>query len=84
MTGMNGWQGARDAALEREAQLTAEKAQLKAGLGTALEQKVLLDTQLAAALSEQQALRSQVRTGSAVFCCTNSDMAHSYATNQSG
>ena len=58
--GVNKWQGARDAALEREAQLTTEKAQLKSGLGTALEQKALLDTQLATALSEQQALRSQV------------------------
>lgn len=66
---LHGWQGARDAALEREAQLTAEKAQLKAGLGTALEQKALLDTQLATALSEQQTLRSQVRSGSALFFC---------------
>ncbi len=65
---MNKWQGARDAALEREAQLTTEKAQLKTGLGTALEQKALLETQLATALSEQQALRSQVCTGVPIFC----------------
>lgn len=54
-------QGARDAALEREAQLAAEKAQLKSGLGTALEQKALVESQLAAAHSEQHSLRSQVR-----------------------
>lgn len=56
-----GGQGARDAALEREAQLAAEKARLKAGLGTALEQKALVESQLAAALAEQHALRCQVR-----------------------
>ncbi|EIE25440.1 hypothetical protein COCSUDRAFT_61657 [Coccomyxa subellipsoidea C-169] len=58
-------QGARDAALEREAQLAAEKAQLKSGLGTALEQKALVESQLAAAHSEQHSLRSQVEAAEA-------------------
>lgn len=53
-------QTARDAALEREAQLTAEKTQLKAALGTALEQKALVDSQLAAAASEHQQVQALV------------------------
>ena len=57
-----GLQGARNAALEREAALAAEKTHLKAALGTALEQKALADAQLAAALVERQHLASQART----------------------
>lgn len=55
-------QGARDAGLEREAALEAEKAQLKAGLGGALEQRQAAEAQLASLAAQQQALRQAVGT----------------------
>ncbi len=55
-------QSARDAALEREAALEAEKAQLKAGLGGALEQRQALEAQLGTLAAQQQSLRQSVRT----------------------
>ena len=54
-------QSARDATLEREAALEAEKAQLKAGLGGALEQRQALEAQLGALAAQQQSLRQSVR-----------------------
>ena len=53
-------QSARDAALEREAALEAEKAQLKAGLGGALEQRQALEAQLAALAQQHNSLRQAV------------------------
>lgn len=53
-------QSARDAALEREAALEAEKAQLKAGLGGALEQRQALEAQLAALAQQHNSLRRAV------------------------
>jgi len=53
-------QSARDAALESTAALEAEKAQLKAGLGGALEQRQALEAQLAALAAQQQSLRQAV------------------------
>ena len=49
-------QRARDAALESAAALEAEKAQLKAGLGGALEQRQALESQLAALTAKQHSL----------------------------
>ncbi len=54
-------QSARDAALEREAALEAEKGQLKAGLGGALEQRQALEAQLAALAQQHNSLRQAVR-----------------------
>lgn len=53
-------QSARDAALEREAALEAEKAQLKAGLGGALEQRQALEAQLAALAQQHNSSRQAV------------------------
>ena len=61
-------QSARDAALEREAALEAEKAQLKAGLGGALEQRQALEAQLGALAAQQQSLRQTVRTLHSAAC----------------
>ena len=47
--------------MEREAALEAEKAQLKAGLGGALEQRQALEAQLGALAAQQQSLRQAVR-----------------------
>ena len=55
-------QGARDAALESAAALEVEKAQLKAGLGGALEQRQALEAQLAALSAKQQSLCQAVRS----------------------
>ena len=57
-------QSVRDAALEAAAALEAEKAQLKAGLGGALEQRQALEAQLAALSAQQQSLRQAVRSRS--------------------
>lgn len=54
-------QSARDAALEREAALETEKAQLKAGLGGALEQRQALEAQLATLAQQHNSLRQAVR-----------------------
>lgn len=54
-------QRARDAALEGVAALEAEKAQLKAGLGGALEQRQALEAQLAALTAKQHSLCQAVR-----------------------
>ena len=55
-------QSARDAALESAAALEAEKAQLKAGLGGALEQRQALEAQLAALTAKQQSLCQAVNS----------------------
>ncbi len=55
-------QSTRDAALESAAALEAEKAQLKAGLGGALEQRQALEAQLAALSAKQQSLCQAVRS----------------------
>lgn len=47
-------------ALDREALLQEEKAQLKNGLGTALEQKAALEAALQTAQAEQHRLVSEV------------------------
>ena len=66
---VRGAQGARDAALEREGALGAEKAHLKAALGAALEQKGATDCQLAAALHERAQLLAQACSAPATVCC---------------